>query len=64
QRQFGLAILLIEHNLRAVMALSETMVVLNYGTIIARGTPDHIAADEAVIRAYLGESRRRPRAHA
>ncbi len=60
RRQFGLAILLIEHNLRAVMALSETMVVLNYGTVIARGAPDAIAADEAVIRAYLGESRRRP----
>ncbi len=62
RRQLGLAILLIEHNLRAVMALSETMVVLNYGTVIARGSPDVIAADEAVIRAYLGESRRRPRA--
>ncbi len=62
RRQFGLAILIIEHNLRAVMALSETMVVLNYGTVIARGTPDAIAADEGVIRAYLGESRRR--AHA
>ena len=61
--QFGLAILLIEHNLRAVMALSESMVVLNYGTVIARGTPNAIAADEGVIRAYLGESRRRP-AHA
>ncbi len=63
RRRFGLAILLIEHNLRAVMALSESMVVLNYGTIIARGAPDAVAADEAVIRAYLGESRRRP-AHA
>ena len=64
RRQFGPAILVIEHNLRAVMALSETMVVLHYGTIIARGTPDAIAADEAVIRAYLGESRRRGQAHA
>ena len=63
QGQFGLAILVIEHNLRAVMAISDTMVVLNYGTVIARGTPDVIAADEDVIRAYLGESRRR-RAHA
>jgi branched-chain amino acid transport system ATP-binding protein len=57
--EFRLAILLIEHNLRAVMALSEVMHVLNYGSIIARGTPDAVAADEAVIRAYLGESRRR-----
>ncbi len=62
RRQLRLAILLIEHNIRAVMALSETMVVLNYGTVIARGTPEAIAADEAVIRAYLGESRRRPHA--
>ena len=64
QRQFGLAILLIEHNLRAVMALSETIVVLNYGTVIARGAPDAIAADAGVVRAYLGESRRRLRADA
>lgn len=64
RRQFGLAILIIEHNLRAVMAISESMVVLNYGTVIARGTPDAIAADEGVIRAYLGESRRRLQGHA
>jgi len=64
RRQFGLAILIIEHNLRAVMAISENMVVLNYGTVIARGTPDAIAADEDVIRAYLGESRRRLQGHA
>jgi branched-chain amino acid transport system ATP-binding protein len=63
RQQLGLAILLIEHNLRAVMSLSETMLVLNYGTVIARGAPDAIAADEVVIRAYLGESRRR-HAHA
>ncbi len=53
----GLAILLIEHNVRAVMALSELIVVLNYGTVIARGEPAAVARDPAVITAYLGERR-------
>ncbi len=56
-RDLGLAILLIEHNVRAVMALSERVVVLNYGTVIARGEPAAVAQDRAVITAYLGERR-------
>ncbi len=58
QREFHLAILLIEHNMRAVMSLSESVVVLNYGTVIAGGPPDAVARDPAVIKAYLGEPRR------
>ncbi len=58
QREFHLAILLIEHNMRAIMSLSESVVVLNYGTLIAHGPPDAVARDPAVIKAYLGESRR------
>jgi len=56
-RDLGLAVLLIEHNMRAVMALSERVVVLNYGTVIARGEPAQVARDPAVVTAYLGERR-------
>lgn len=59
QRELGLAILLIEHNMRAVMSLSERLVVLNYGVVIAHGPPEAVAHDPAVIKAYLGESRQR-----
>jgi branched-chain amino acid transport system ATP-binding protein len=57
-RSLGLAILLIEHNVRAVMALSERVVVLGSGTVIAHGEPAAVARDPAVISAYLGERRR------
>ncbi len=56
-REVGLAILLIEHNVRAVMALCEALVVLNYGTVIARGDPGTVARDPAVVAAYLGDRR-------
>ena len=56
-QELGLAIVLIEHNVRAVMTLSAQVVVLNYGTVIARGAPAAVAADPAVITAYLGERR-------
>jgi branched-chain amino acid transport system ATP-binding protein len=56
-RELGLALLLIEHNVRAVMTLSEQVVVLNYGTVIARGAPAAVASDPAVITAYLGDRR-------
>jgi branched-chain amino acid transport system ATP-binding protein len=57
-RDLGLAILLIEHNVRAVMALSQRVVVLSSGTVIARGEPATVARDPAVVKAYLGERRR------
>jgi branched-chain amino acid transport system ATP-binding protein len=56
-RDLALAVVLIEHNVRAVMALSETVVVLSYGTVIARGEPAQVARDPAVVTAYLGERR-------
>ena len=51
----GLTILLIEHVMRAVMALAEKVVVLDYGEVIAQGTPEQIVHDPAVLQCYLGE---------
>jgi len=51
----GLTILLIEHVMRAVMSLSSKVVVLNYGKVIASGTPDQVTRDPAVLECYLGE---------
>jgi branched-chain amino acid transport system ATP-binding protein len=54
-RTEGLTILLIEHVMRAVMALAEHVVVLNHGEVISRGTPAHVVRDPAVLECYLGE---------
>jgi branched-chain amino acid transport system ATP-binding protein len=51
----GLTILLIEHVMRAVMALSNNVVVLHHGELISSGTPDEIAKDPKVLECYLGE---------
>jgi len=53
-RDFGLTILLIEHVMRAVMALAGRVLVLDHGTVIAEGTPEAIARDPAVVQSYLG----------
>jgi branched-chain amino acid transport system ATP-binding protein len=54
-REGGMTIFVIEHIMRAIMALSDRIAVLHFGTKIAEGPPQEIAHDERVIKAYLGE---------
>ncbi|HJZ43736.1 MAG TPA: ABC transporter ATP-binding protein [Hyphomicrobiaceae bacterium] len=51
----GLTILLVEHVMRAVMALSKRIVVLHNGQVIAAGSPEEVTRDPAVLECYLGE---------
>ena len=53
-RQQGVTIFVIEHIMRAVMALSDRIVVIHFGNKIAEGTPKEVASNENVIKAYLG----------
>jgi len=55
-RERGVTVVLVEHDMSAVMRISDKIVVLNFGTKIAEGIPSEIQQNEAVIGAYLGQA--------
>jgi branched-chain amino acid transport system ATP-binding protein len=63
-RERGMTILLVEHDMPMVMGVSDRIVVLNYGRIIAEGEPAAIRENPEVIRAYLGQAGAKRAAHA
>ncbi|MEM4488954.1 MAG: ABC transporter ATP-binding protein [Desulfurococcaceae archaeon] len=54
-RSMGLTVVLVEHNVPVAVELSDRMYVLNFGKVIAEGSPEEIVRDKRVIEAYLGE---------
>jgi branched-chain amino acid transport system ATP-binding protein len=55
RRDFGCTILLVEHNMKAVMSVCDRIVVLHHGQMLATGTPAEVRSNEQVIAAYLGK---------
>jgi branched-chain amino acid transport system ATP-binding protein len=55
--QLGITVLLVEHHMGLVMSLSDQVVVLNFGRVIADGSPDEVRGNPAVTEAYLGTRR-------
>ena len=56
REQTDITLLIVEHNMRFVMGLSDRVCVLNFGQVLAEGSPDHIQAHPDVIAAYLGDA--------
>ncbi len=59
--QMGITIVIVEHIMEVIMTLTRRVLVFNQGRVIARGTPEQVVRDEAVIEAYLGRGARRQR---
>ena len=55
-RDDGVTLLVVEHHMRAIMNICDRILVLNFGRLLAEGTPDQVARDPQVIEAYLGRS--------
>jgi branched-chain amino acid transport system ATP-binding protein len=55
-QQSGITIFMVEHVMRAVLSVSDRIIVLNFGEKIAEGTPEHVATHPQVVEAYLGKS--------
>jgi branched-chain amino acid transport system ATP-binding protein len=55
-RDDGITLLVVEHHMRAIMAICDRVLVLNFGKLLADGTPQQIASDPQVVEAYLGKS--------
>lgn len=57
RQEFGISLLVVEHDLRVVSQLAERVIVLDYGRVVADGPPQEVQRDPEVVRAYLGETR-------
>lgn len=55
--ELGITILLVEHNMRAVMRICDRILVLNHGRLLAAGTPEEVSQNDLVIEAYLGHKK-------
>jgi len=53
-QESGITVVLVEHDMKAVMGLCHYLTVLNFGVVLAQGTPEEIRKNETVIEAYLG----------
>jgi branched-chain amino acid transport system ATP-binding protein len=56
-RDEGVSVIVIEHVMKAIRSLSDRLVVLHHGEMIAEGAPEHVLDDPAVVEAYLGKRR-------